>query len=322
MRSMVWVIVLSACALAALGLLARAERVVTQVSFDEERLGGDPAAYFRAVEATVPDLREGAQKQVIWAGEAGVRTDLVVLYVHGFSATLHEIRPVPDEVARALGANLVYTRLKGHGRTGAAMREATASGWMEDMAEALAVARHVGDRVLVISTSTGGTLTALALPQSMARGVVGAVFVAPNFRVNNPVAFMLTWPTVRYWLRYVAGAERVSEPRNALHADFSTLRYPIEAVLPMAAAVKAARGLRYEEMTTPALFIYSDADQVVDALATRAVVSRWGGPVEVYQPQLQNGDDPFAHVVAGDMLSPSQTRPVAERIIAWAQGRL
>lgn len=225
-------------------------------------------------------------------------------------------------MARALGANLVYTRLKGHGRDGPAMAEATASGWMEDMAEALAVARRVGDRVIILSTSTGGTLTALALPEEMAQGVVGAVLVSPNFRVNNVAAPMLTWPGVRLWARYVAGAERASEPRNTLHSDYSTLRYPIEGVLPMAAAVKAARAVRYEAIKIPALFIFSDEDQVVDASVTRAVLSRWGGPVEVYQPQLQPGDDPYAHVVAGDMLSPSQNAPVAKRIITWVREQL
>ena len=42
------------------------------------------------------------------------------------------------------------------------MAEATASGWMQDMAEGLAAARAVGDKVMVISTSTGGTLAAAA----------------------------------------------------------------------------------------------------------------------------------------------------------------
>ena len=319
MRIMIWGVALLLAAVAGMWIFAPAERVQTDIRFDDSRIGPDVEAYLRQAEAGVPKLRAGVEKQVVWAGAAGARTDLVVLYMHGFSATLFEIRPVPDDLARALGANLVYTRLKGHGRDGPAMAEATATGWMEDMAEALAVARQLGDRVLVVSTSTGGTLTALALPEAMAEGVVGSVFVAPNFRVNNPAGFLLTWPGVRLWASYVAGAERVSEPRNTLHSDFSTLRYPIEAVLPMAAAVKAARGLRFEDVTTPALFIFSDADQVVDSSVTRAVAARWGGPAEVFQPQLQVGDDPYAHVVAGDMLSPGQNGPVTERIIAWAR---
>ena len=320
MRIMIWLVGVLALGVAALWLLAPAERVQSDIRFDESRIGPDVTAYFQQVESEVPGIRPGAEKQVIWAGQAGVPTDLVILYVHGFSATSYEIRPVPDEVARSLGANLVYTRLKGHGRDGPAMAEATATGWMEDMAEALAVARQVGNRIVVISTSTGGTLTALALPEAMSEGVIGGVFVSPNFRVKAAGAFVLTWPGVRWWARYVAGAERVSEPRNTLHSEYSTLRYPIEAVLPMAAAVKAARAVPYESIRQPALFVYSDDDQVVDAAATRDVIARWGGPVEVMHPTLGEGDDPYAHVVAGEMLSPGQTAPVTAAILQWVQG--
>lgn len=317
---MTWALGIVVLAILVMWLLAPAERVVLTPQFDEARIGADVDAYFHGVEAQVPGIREGAAKQVVWAGTPGERTDLVLLYIHGFSASLFEIRPVPDQVAKALGANLVYTRLRGHGRDGAAMTEASASGWMEDMAEALAVARRLGDRVVIVSTSTGGTLTTLALTQGMSKAVAGAVFVSPNFKVKNPAAFLLTWPGVRWWGRYVGGAEIRSEPRNEFHAAQTTLVYPFEALLPMAAAVKAAGGVAFEKIGTPALFMFSDADKVVDASVTRKVLARWGGAVEVWQPALSESDDSFAHVIAGDMLSPGQTRAAADRIVDWVRG--
>lgn len=88
MRVMIWVFGLLVALVAGLWIFAPAERVQTDIRFDDARIGPDVGSYFRAVEANVPALRRGAAKQVIWAGEPGVRTDLVVLYVHGFSATL------------------------------------------------------------------------------------------------------------------------------------------------------------------------------------------------------------------------------------------
>ncbi len=71
-------------------------------------------------EADVKGVRAGCAKQIVWAD--GVRkTPISVVYVHGFSATGAEVRPLPDLLAKALGANLYFTRLKGHGQDGIAL---------------------------------------------------------------------------------------------------------------------------------------------------------------------------------------------------------
>lgn len=75
-------------------------------------------------EAEVPELRPDAAKTIVWAGAPGQKTALSVVYVHGFSAAAPELRPVPDQFAAGLGANLFFTRLSGHGRDGAAMARA------------------------------------------------------------------------------------------------------------------------------------------------------------------------------------------------------
>ena len=144
---------------------------------------------------------------------------------------------MPDNVAAALGANLVYTRFQGHGRDGDAMAEATASNWMNDAVEALAVARAVGDKVIILTTSTGGTIAALALHEpALQNDVAGVVFVSPNFGINNPAAGVLTLPAARYWVPLVAGETRKFDPLNDGQAAHWTTTYPTVATLPMAAA--------------------------------------------------------------------------------------
>lgn len=164
--------------------------------------------WLAAREAEVPDLRPGAAKEIVWADPAApARTPLAVVYVHGFSATKAEIRPVPDIVARELGANLHFARLTGHGRTSDAMGEATVGAWFDDVAEALAVGRRIGDRVLVIATSTGGTLAALfAADPEMSRDVAGIAFVSPNFGVQSVGSSLLTLPFARSFVPLVIGA--------------------------------------------------------------------------------------------------------------------
>ena len=97
------------------------EDVEFTTEFDETRLADGVDAYLAKVEAGFDDIRDQSEKHVIWAGAAEVKTPVSVVYFHGFSASAHEIRPVPDDLAKALGANLVYTRFQGHGRDGDAM---------------------------------------------------------------------------------------------------------------------------------------------------------------------------------------------------------
>ena len=306
---------------AALVWLAPAEPVDRQIAFDPAVLGDDPAAYLAAAEARVAGIRPGAAKRIVWAGAAGVRTGLAIVYVHGFSATAEEIRPVPDEVAQALGANLYFTRLTGHGQDGAAMARATAGDWIEDMAEAMAIGRQLGERVVVIGTSTGATLAALAATDpALNEGLAGTVMVSPNFGLPGATGVMLDLPLVRYWGPIVAGETRSFTPANPDQGRYWTTSYPTVAVLPMAALVRAARGLDYAQAQTPALFIWSNEDQVIDPARIPPVVAAWGGPVQTEIRQMQAGDDAYSHVIAGDILSPGQTEAVTRLITDWARG--
>jgi alpha-beta hydrolase superfamily lysophospholipase len=289
-------------------------------SFDSAQMGADLDAYFEGVESAYPDITPGAQKRVVWAGEPGARREWAVVYIHGFSATSEEIRPVPDRIAKALGANIVFTRLTGHGRSGDAMAEGSAEAWMNDVAEALEAGRRVGDKLLVISTSTGGTLMAAAAqnPQMM-QGVVGSIFVSPNFGLNNPAAPLLTWPAARYWLPVIAGQRRSFEVRNEAHGKFWTTEYPSVAIFPMAALVKEVVALDHGKGTVPALFWYSREDKVVRPEASDAIKNAWGGPVAVVHPTLSDQDDPYAHVLAGSVMSPNQTEAAVQGMLTWVK---
>lgn len=303
-------------------ILAPIEEVDTLTGFEESALPADLDLYLAESEQQFSDIVPGTEKRIVWSGAAGRKTPLSVVYIHGFSGTSEEIRPVPDRVAEALGANLYFVRLAGHGRGGPAMAEARAADWMRDVAEALAIGRRIGDDVIVIATSTGGALTAIAATDaSLIDRVKGIVFVSPNFRLKNPAAPILTLPFGRWWGPLVAGRELSFEPVNERHARYWTARYPSVAAFPMGAVVKTARTRDYSGVTTPALFVFAEGDQVVSAAETRKVADRWGGLVEILAMTPRPGDDPASHVIAGDILSPGGTEPMVAAILDWA-GRL
>ncbi len=289
--------------------------------FEPRKFGEGVQVYFESVESAFDDIVPGVEKRVIWQdGFKERRTPVSILYLHGFSATSEEIRPVPDRVADALGANLVYTRLQGHGRRGEAMAEGTASGWMQDMAEGLAAARAVGDQVVVISTSTGGTLAAAAaMDDDLNRDLAGIVFISPNFGVNTPGAFIPGLPWARDWLPVLMGENRdVSGPDPEKNRYWSAI-YPWEAVVPMTVLVDVVFALDFSDAKVPALFWFSDDDQVVRPDRTHKVAEAWGAPAVVELVTMGPDDDPSSHVVAGRLMSPGQTEATVEGILAWLE---
>lgn len=278
---------------------------------------GDVDAYLRGVEATVPGIRPGAEKQVTWLDSTRTPTPLAVVYVHGFSADRHEVEPLVTRLGRELGANVYFTRLTGHGRDGDAMAEATTSAWLRDMAEAVAIGRAIGDRVLLVGTSTGGTLATWAVSQpALASDVAALVLLSPNFHPRDRTSRLLLWPWGGALARLVVGDERCFPTHNELHARHWTSCYATEALLPMMALTEHVRTSALETIRTPTLVIYVPDDGIVDSRATERAFERWGADVKSLF-RVENPGDPDRHVPAGDALSPETTDLVLDRIRAF-----
>lgn len=275
-------------------------------------------AELAAAEAQVPQLRSGCEKRIIWADQPATKTRIAIVYIHGFSATGEELQPLPDLVAKGLGANIHFTRLAGHGQDAAAMGHASLDAWQQDVAEALEIAQTIGDEVIIIGCSTGCTLATLALAQGAQAKAV--IYVSPNFGLRHKaLQIMLDLPGAQHWGKYLSGRTRSFEPISDEHAAYWTISYPTEAVHVMADAVRAAREIDLSQITVPALFCVNAADQVVHPEATQKVIGRWGGSTQTVKLIQGPNDDAMGHVMAGDVFSPGQTLPLARQVLAWVQ---
>lgn len=319
MRSLLWIcLVLGIVAFA--WVLAPRDSVDRTIGFDPAAIPNDIDAWLAGKESAISDIRPDDTKQIVWSGVTGQKTPYSIVYLHGFSATKWEIRPVPDRVAAGLKSNLYFARLSGHGRSNAAMGEPAAGDWVEDVAEAMAIGRRLGDRVILVGTSTGGTLAALAAtdPQ-LSQGLAGVVLISPNFELRNRMAWMLELPYARTWLSWFAGTERSFQPFNADHAKHWTMTYPTAAVFPLVALIRHMRDVDLGTAHVPALFLWSPDDKVIDPKAVEAAAANWGGPVTMVQETLDDQDDPMHHVIAGNILSPDKTQQVTDTILDWAR---
>jgi len=291
-----------------------------EITFNPTDINQNLNSYLKTAESDVANLIEGAEKEIIWADPtAQSQTDIALVYIHGFSATKHETRPVTDKIAEALGANVFYTRLKGHGRDGPGLDEASFQDWANDFAEAIAIGEKLGRKVVVISASTGSTLATWGLTNTeLAKNVAGIVMISPNFELRGISTWLANIPWAETILPAVAGKERSWEPLNDEHGKWWTTRYPSTAIFPMTAMLKVLKSVDKSQIKTPAFFIYSPDDKVIIANEARQVAQDWGGPVDIME--ITETSDPFSHVIAGDILSPENTDRVTYRIIDWLTG--
>jgi pimeloyl-ACP methyl ester carboxylesterase len=289
-------------------------------SWIEPSIGPDLDAYLATAESAVPGLKPGEAKSVVWADPATrAATPLSLVYLHGFSADRHEVEPLVSDLAYELAANAYFARLSGHGRDAAALGEAGVSDWVRDVAEAVVVGARIGERVVLMGTSTGATLALWAAAQPEAAGRVAAlVLISPNLGLRDRTSRILTWPWGGVIARAVVGPERCFEPQTPDQALHWTVCYPTRALLPMAALVRHVRSMDLAAVKSPTLLVYSPQDRVVDPTETRGVLAGLGGEgPSVYV--VDGSGDRAAHVVAGSIMSPETTDAVRERVVDFLE---
>ncbi len=278
-------------------------------------------AWLAAQESAAGVTDTAVAKRIVFAGDS-VRTPYSIVYLHGFSATRQETAPLSEQVARALGANLFETRLTGHGLPGDSLGTVTAGDWLDDAVEAMDIGRTLGDSVIVIGTSTGGTLAAwlATLPSGARTGLHTVVLIAPNFGPVDRAASVLTLPWASVLLpRLIPFRESTSG--NEGRRRFWTTKYPTAALFPMQALVEDTRARTVSGYSTPTLTFYNANDRVVDALRTLAWLDRVKalGTVREERVLVTPAENEDGHVLAGRITAPSQTNGLAVRIAEFVR---
>ena len=153
----------------------------------------DPAAletFIRDGEAQ-HRLKPDNEARIVWADSSRKKTPYAIVYLHGFSASQGEGDPVHRYIARRYGCNLFLSRLAEHGiDTSDAMVNLTADNYWSSGQRALAIGKQLGDKVILVGTSTGGTL-ALQLAAAYPDQVAALVLMSPNIAINDPNAWLL-----------------------------------------------------------------------------------------------------------------------------------
>ena len=270
--------------------------------------------YLEKREKEVLGLQPGVCKEVTWAEKRGKKTKFSIIFLHGFSASKFELSPFPNAIALGLNANIYNARLSGHGCGGEALGKVKVKDWVFDLSEALEIGRKIGEKIIIIGSSTGGTLATVAASE---KNVSGIIFVSPNFKVRYRFFQIFTLGFARFWIPLIFGKYREFQPISKEHAIYWTTRYPIVAIVTMATLVKKVVSQNFDKKNCPALFIVSEEDKVVDAKKTLKIAEQWGGKSFINLVKCSPNDDPYSHVLAGDIKSPTQTNKLVKTSLAW-----
>jgi alpha-beta hydrolase superfamily lysophospholipase len=278
----------------------------------------DIDVYLREREARHPDVRRDLAKTIQWSDPAHGTTPLSLVYVHGFSASRKDVTPVVETLAGMLHANVFFARLAAHGgATGAQFATVTAQDWLDDAREALAVGRRLGDRVVLIGTSTGALLATLAALEDNSPRLAALVLLSPNFGLRDWRAKFISGPLGRLLARIIIGREHSFRPDSPGHAEYWTSRLPAEGIVALMDLMNYARSIHLDHLEIPTLIIYTHKDTVVD---TQAIQNRFD---EIRGPAKLIIDLPEAsrHELTGNALAPETVQPVVRRIMAFLADR-
>ncbi len=239
--------------------------------------------YVSAMEST-HSIKPYNEAKIIWADSSKTQTEYAIVYLHGFSASQMEGDPVHQNMAKQFHCNLYLARLAEHGiDTTEDLMNLTAENYWESAKMAYAIGKQIGKKVILMSTSTGGTL-ALQLAANYPE-IAGLILYSPNIEVFNPAAPLLNNPWGLQIGRAVLKGKYVDvKYTDSAYPKYWNSHYRIEAVVALQNLLEATMSettFKKIHQPTLALYYYKDEahqDNVVKVTAIQKMMQQIATP--------------------------------------------
>lgn len=225
---------------------------------------GDSLDAFIRREEARHTVKPDNEARIVWANDsARAKTPYSMVYLHGFSASQGEGDPVHRDIARRFGCNLYLSRLAEHGiDTSDPLVNLTSDKYWESAKEAFAIGRQLGHKVILVGTSTGGTL-ALKLAAEYP-DVYALILLSPNIAINDPNAWLLNNPWGLQIARLVVGSKYMESPdKRAIYKQYWSSPYRLEAAINLEELLETTMSKHtFGRVTQPTLLLYYYKDKV------------------------------------------------------------
>jgi len=256
-------------------------------------------------------LKPDNEARIVWANDSlKQQTEYAIVYLHGFSASQEEGDPVHRDIAAKFRCNLYLSRLAEHGiDTVDALVNMTADNLWQSAERAYAIGKQLGKKVILMGTSTGGTLAlqlAAAYPE-----VAGLVLYSPNIAINDKNAWLLNNPWGLQIARLVKGSPYNVAKNNAPeYKQYWNWQYRLEGAVQLQELLEMEMKPEiFARVKQPVLTLYyykdeQHQDPVVKVSAMKDMMAALGTPAS--QKRMIPVPNAGSHVMA----SPIQSKDI------------
>ena len=187
-------------------------------------------SYVAEKESLVEGLKPDNQARIIWADSTHQKTEYSVIYLHGFSASQKEGDPIHIDFAKRYGMNLFLSRLEDHGRLDSnTFIDLTPSNLLNSAKEAIAIGNIIGDKVIVMSCSTGSTLSAYLAAYNPSL-VHSQIMYSPNIDIEDPLSNVLLYPWGYQLTKMSFGSEYLKIPQGPESKNYWNQAYHLNGL--------------------------------------------------------------------------------------------
>lgn len=266
------------------------------------------------------NIKPGNEARIVWANDSIQQpTEYSIVYLHGFSASQQEGSPVHEQLAKKFRANLYLARLSEHGiDTSDALLNMTATSLWESARNAYAIGKKLGKKVILMGTSTGGTL-ALQLA-SVYPDIAGLLLLSPNIAINDPNAWLANNPWGLQIARLVKGSKmNIIANKTDEYKRYWNTQYRLEAITELQELLeRTMTEATFKKIEQPVLVLYyykneQQQDPVVKVSAMRNMFDQLSTPAT--KKRMVAIPNAGSHVLA----SPIQSKDIltVEKEATW-----
>lgn len=228
------------------------------------------------------ELKPDNEARIIWADTAKKqKTKYSMVYIHGFGASWAEGDPIHKQLAQKYGCNLYLARLYDAGvKSPDAFQNLTPENFLSSAKYAIAVAKSLGDSVIVIGCSAGGLLSSYIASEHP--DIKALVLYSPCFKVNG--LEVATGPWGKQLLALLGGSHRDLTHYTPERANYWLTRYHTNGAMTLQKTMDAiVKPETFAKIKMPVFMAYyykdeENQDKVVSVEAMLKAFDELGTP--------------------------------------------
>lgn len=261
----------------------------------------------KIAENKVENIKPNNEAKIIWAkGFKEKQSNIAFVYLHGFGASHREGEPIMTQLSEKYQANVFMSRLEEHGiNRGDSFKNLTPENYIASAKEALQIGKMLGKQIILVSTSTGGTLSLHLASED--ESIAGLILYSPCIGLKNPAFAAILSTEGKAGFIKMNGSEIMKQKRDEEEAKYWSTSYHIDGYVALIKMLTTTMTPQtFAKVKAPVFMGYyykneQEQDQVVSVPAMLKMVDALGTAADKKEkmafPETGN------HVIACDLRS-------------------